>query len=66
MPSAENDKLWGIIWLILFPPVAVALITRSGGQACINTILLLLFIVPGYIHGIYVLCKSDEYRRTTQ
>ncbi|ETN37545.1 uncharacterized protein HMPREF1541_07167 [Cyphellophora europaea CBS 101466] len=39
---------------ILFPPIAVAMITGVGMDTLVNSVLFLLAVIPSHIHGFYI------------
>ncbi|CAJ0569287.1 unnamed protein product, partial [Mesorhabditis spiculigera] len=66
MVATEDQKIWIVIWIIVCPPTAVALMTRDGTQAAINLLLCFLFYIPGIVHAVWLFMKSDEYRPAVQ
>lgn len=53
------NQLVLIILAILLPPVAVFLKSAVGKDLLINIILCLLFYIPGMLHAIWLVTKSQ-------
>jgi len=51
-----------IILLVIIPPVGVFLKVGLGLQFWINILLTLLGYVPGLIHGIWIVSRSESAR----
>ncbi len=51
-----------IILLVIIPPVGVFLKVGLGLQFWINIVLTLLGYVPGLIHGIWIVSRSESAR----
>jgi uncharacterized membrane protein YqaE (UPF0057 family) len=51
-----------IILLVIIPPVGVFLKVGLGLQFWINIVLTLLGYVPGLIHGIWIVSRSENAR----
>jgi len=51
-----------IILLVIIPPVGVFLKVGPGLQFWINVVLTLLGYVPGLIHGIWIVSRSESAR----
>jgi len=57
----ENHMgLLRIILLVIIPPVGVFLKVGLGLQFWINIVLTLLGYVPGLIHGIWIVSRSES------
>ncbi|KAK7530262.1 uncharacterized protein J3D65DRAFT_534964, partial [Phyllosticta citribraziliensis] len=48
---------------ILFPPLAVILLTGFGMDTLINCLLFLAAVLPSHIHGFYISCTYFARRR---
>ncbi len=51
-----------IILLVIIPPIGVFLKVGLGLQFWINIVLTLLGYVPGLIHGIWIVSRSESAR----
>lgn len=51
-----------IILLVIIPPIGVFLKVGLGLQFWINILLTLLGYVPGLIHGIWIVSRSESAR----
>ena len=48
------NKVILIILAVFFPPVAVALVTKSIGKTILSLVLSCLFLIPGIIYALWV------------
>ena len=51
------------IFNIIFPPVAVMLLTGVGEDVFINSMLFLLAVIPSHVHGFYISCTYFNRKR---
>ena len=54
-----------LLFVVILPPVGVFLIVGLRGAFWLNILLTLLFYVPGFVHGAYVLARSLPEHRST-
>lgn len=51
-----------IILSVLLPPLGVFLQVGLTAQFWINVLLTLLGYIPGLVHAIYIIAKTDDHR----
>lgn len=54
-----------VILAFLLPPLAVALRERLGLQFWLNLVLTLIGWLPGIIHALYIVLRSEPQREAT-
>ena len=52
------NKIILIVLAVLFPPVAVALATRSIGKTILSIVLSCLFWIPGIIYALWLVLTN--------
>ena len=59
--AAVNAGMWIIFAIIcvILPPAVVAIRKGFGAEFVLNLVLTLVFWVPGAIHALYVVFKTD-------